>query len=272
MPKDSFLDDEEVTVAAEFQKKGYVIVPVNDEISFDRIRRLIVERAASFLNRNVVDPDNFLNSVHHHLSLDKLNALRLEVIRSINSESWLRPSYYRLARPALEALVGNELAMQMRINLSIQLPQDDGSLLPLHADVWSGDSPYEVVVWLPLVDCHETKSMFLLPPDVEQDIRKTFSKYARQSSEELYQSIKDHLIWIEIKAGEVLIFNQNLPHGNRINKEEETRWSLNCRFKGVFTPYGDKKLGEFFEPITLKPASRIGMSYRLPALSEDSAE
>jgi sporadic carbohydrate cluster 2OG-Fe(II) oxygenase len=272
MHKESFLDDAEVAVATEFQEKGYVIVPVNDEISFDRIRSLIIERAATFLNKNVTDHENFLNNLHDELSLDKLNALRLEVIRSINSESWLRPSYFRLARPVLEALVGNELAMQMRINLSIQLPKDGGSLLPLHADVWSGDSPYEVVVWLPLVDCYETKSMFLLPPDVEHDMRKRFSDYAKKSSEELYQSIKNHLIWIEIKAGEVLIFNQNLPHGNRINDEAETRWSLNCRFKGVFTPYGDKKLGEFFEPITLKPASRVGMSYRLPTLSEDSDE
>ena len=55
-----------------------------------------------------------------------------------------------------------------------------------------------------------------------------------------------------------------LPHGNRVNFEKETRWSLNCRFKGVFTPYGDKKIGEFFEPITLRPVSKQGMNYKLP--------
>ena len=43
--------------------------------------------------------------------------------------------------------------MQMRVNLSIQLPRDKSSLLPVHSDVWSGDSPFETVVWLPLVDC-----------------------------------------------------------------------------------------------------------------------
>jgi len=42
---------------------------------------------------------------------------------------------------------------------------------------------------------------------------------------------------------------------------------MNCRFKGVFTPYGDKKIGEFFEPITLKAASQKGMSYRLPDIT-----
>ena len=46
--------------------------------------------------------------------------------------------------------------------------------------------------------------------------------------------------------------------------EATTRWSLNCRFKGLFSPYADKRLGEFFEPITLRPASRLGLDYELP--------
>jgi hypothetical protein len=53
-------------------------------------------------------------------------------------------------------------------------------------------------------------------------------------------------------------------HGNRINTERNARWSINIRFKGLFTPYSDKKLGDFFDPITLRPASRIGIDYRLP--------
>ena len=72
--------------------------------------------------------------------------------------------------------------------------------------------------------------------------------------------------WIKINYGQVLIFNQSLPHGNRVNKESETRWSLNCRFKNIFSPYGDKKIGEFFEPITLRAASEIGLKYKLPKM------
>ena len=80
----------------------------------------------------------------------------------------------------LETLVGNELAMQLRINLSIQLPCDDSSLLPVHSDVWSGDSPFEVVVWLPLVDCYGTKSMYILPPGLSEELSAEFSQHARQ--------------------------------------------------------------------------------------------
>ena len=61
--------------------------------------------------------------------------------------------------------------MQRRINLSIQMPADDSSLLATHSDVWSGDSPFEVVVWVPLVDVFRTKSMYLLPPSVNGEMQ-----------------------------------------------------------------------------------------------------
>jgi sporadic carbohydrate cluster 2OG-Fe(II) oxygenase len=87
-----------------------------------------------------------------------------------------------------------------------------------------------------------------------------------KNSEDLFQSIESDVQWIDINYGEVMIFNQSLPHGNRINQENETRWSMNCRFKGLFSPYGDKKIGEFFEPITTKAASISGLNYQYPEL------
>ena len=49
-----------------------------------------------------------------------------------------------------------------------------------------------------------------------------------------------------------------------VNKEDETRWSMNCRFKSIFTPYKDKRIGEYYEPIIIKPATRRGISYKFP--------
>ena len=61
-----------------------------------------------------------------------------------------------------------------KINLSIQVPQDDSSLLALHSDVWSGDSPYEVVIWIPLVNCYKTKSMYILKSSKYKKFEKKF--------------------------------------------------------------------------------------------------
>ena len=261
----TFLPSDEAALGADFLRTGHVIQPVDDCAILDRIRDRLAALAAEKLGVDVgADVGVFLDTIHERVSVDDLNDLRLAVFGGINREPWFRPAYYALARSCLATLVGNELAMQRRINLSIQLPDDTSSLLPVHADVWSGDSPYEVVVWLPLVDCHDTKSMYLLTADTELAQTIRLADFDNRSAEDLYQAIEGEVTFLTVPYGSFVLFTQNLPHGNRINREATTRWSMNCRFKGVFAPYADKKLGEFFEPITLRPASRLGLDYALP--------
>ena len=69
---------------------------------------------------------------------------------------------------------------------------------------------------------------------------------------------------MKIDFGKFLLFNQNIPHGNVANRTKETRWSLNCRFKGLFTPYAQKKLGNFFSPLIVRPASEVGLKFKFP--------
>ena len=91
------------------------------------------------------------------------------------------------------------------------------------------------------------------------------SHYAKnKSSSQIYKRISKDVKWMNIKYGSFLLFNQSLPHGNVVNKEKETRWSLNCRFKSIFSPYLDKKIGEFFLPITTRAATEIGINYKSP--------
>ena len=260
-----FLTEDENVLADEYLQHGYIIRPVADLNALDCLRDKFIALVAEVLDPGVgTKPEEILNLIHESVPVAELNEFRLKIIRGFNSLENTREIYFRVARPYLETLVGNELAMQLRINLSIQFPGDESSLLQVHADTWSGDSPFEVVVWLPLVDCYSTKAMYILPPEKSAVLSREFIDRAGTCSEDLYQSIKNDVKWLEVRYGEVLVFDQALPHGNRVNEESETRWSMNCRFKGVFTPYGDKKIGEFFEPITLRAASKTGMAYRHP--------
>ena len=161
--------------------------------------------------------------------------------------------------------------MQKRLNLSIQIPKDSTSLLPVHSDVWSGDSSFEINLWVPLVNCYKTKSMYILKQKNLNFFQKKMKEKKIKSSSQIFNIIKNKVEWLNVKYGQFLIFNQTLPHGNIINEEKETRWSLNCRFKSVFSPYGDKKIGEFFEPITLRVASEIGIKYKLPEIKNDKS-
>jgi len=261
----SFLTPEEQQLTNQFLQDGYVCLPVEDKILLDKIRDEVIRLSASFLELELPeDPNYFLNNVAESVSPAQLNALRLEIIGGLLAASWFRPAYFHLARRALEVLVGNELVMQRGIGVSLQLPNDESSLLNIHSDSWSGDSPFEVVLWLPLVDCYKTKSMYILPPNSAHKLHNNFSVMSGKSNKEILEALADDLIFLDVPYGHFLLFNHNLPHGNKVNEEIEARWSMNCRFKSVFSPYADKKLGEFFEPITLRAATRIGMSYKLP--------
>ena len=117
---------------------------------------------------------------------------------------------------------------------------------------------------MPFVDVARTKSMFIL--DLEQNARhiELMERKKVSSSLEIMDEIRDDVTWLEMKFGEVLLFTQNVMHGNVLNEESTTRWSTNCRFKSVLSPFEDKRNGEFFEPISLRPATRLGAAYSLP--------
>jgi sporadic carbohydrate cluster 2OG-Fe(II) oxygenase len=236
----SFISPEEREIEERFMRDGFIVARSQSPGDLQRLKDLVF---------SVGPLDDY----------DDLNAIKMRVMATLNGEDWTRLAYFSLARDLLYTLVGNELCMQKKFNLNIQLPGDRSSLLPVHADPWTGDSPYQLVLWVPLTDCTRTKSMYFLPPGENFDL-------AGKSSEEVFQQIKHRVKYLEVKYGEILIFNPTRPHGNRVNEESSARYSLNCRFKSVWSPWGVKTLGEHFEPITLRAASRIGMAYQHPAV------
>ena len=58
----------------------------------------------------------------------------------------------------------------------------------------------------------------------------------------------------------------SIMHGNIINRTSETRWSLNCRYKSLMSPYDKKIIGETFIPFEIKPATKFGLEYEHPEI------
>ena len=73
-----------------------------------------------------------LNNAHKHIAKSNLNKFRVKIINKINNKKDFEKIYYDISKSILHEIVGNELAMQNEISLSIQLPNDD-LLLASHA-------------------------------------------------------------------------------------------------------------------------------------------
>tara|TARA_Y100001970_G_C14020912_1_gene743479 strand:+ start:191 stop:985 length:795 start_codon:yes stop_codon:yes gene_type:complete len=260
----NFLDNKDIKLSKQFIKKGYIIHKVKNLEALLYLQNQVIKETKLKKNRNQKENLSFLDNIHKKIKVKNLNDLRVNIMRKINNDKKFKKFTYEISKDLLNSLVGNELVMQKRINLSIQLPNDKSSLLPVHSDTWSGLSPFEAVVWIPLVNCYKTKSMYILPPKENKIFMTKFNNLINTDSQKIFSKIKNKVEWLNLKFGQILIFNQQLPHGNVINKEKESRWSMNCRFKSIFSPYADKKIGEFYEPITVRPISELGFNYKFP--------
>ena len=256
-----FISEEEKKLSKQYIKNGFVIADVKELKSLHWVRDFLIKNFNDLLKIKKRKDNDLLNNISKYVKPNNLNDFRVKVINNLNSSEKFRKNFFNISKNLVENIVGNELAMQLRISLSIQMPKDNSSLLPVHADTWSGVSPFEAVIWLPLVDCFKSKSMFFLPANKANKYKNVLLKGNKKSGD-ILKKIKKDLIWLNVKYGQVVIFDQSFPHGNIINKEKTSRWSLNCRFKSIFTPFSDKKLGEYYEPISLKAASLRGISYK----------
>lgn len=257
----TFLNDHEKRQSNKFLSKGYIISKVESQNSLEYIHQLIDKKINKILqSKKKIN----LNYLHKYINTNELNYFRVELISELNKDQELRYHYFNIARSSIYNLAGNELMMQKNINLSIQFPNDDSSLLPIHSDVWSGDSPYEINLWIPLVDCYKTKSMYILEQKNLKYFLKKMEKGKYYGSDKIFNVLKNKLKYLIIKNGQCLLFNQSLPHGNVVNLEKETRVSMNCRFKSIFSPYGDKKIGEFFLPITTRAVTKSALDFKFP--------
>ena len=212
----SFVRPGEQALAEEFAANGYVVRPVDDREALDELRRFVAQTVCDQLKIQLPnDVDEFLNHVERVVPIEKLNEVRLNTYRKMNAAPWFRPTYFGLARSTIETLVGNELAMQNRVNLSIQLPRDDSSLLAIHADAFGGETPFQVVEWLPLVDCYKTKSMFILPRAKSEAAYATFTRYEGKGMDLFYKDVEKDVVWCNVPYGHVLVFSPNLSPWRR---------------------------------------------------------
>ena len=145
------------------------------------------------------------------------------------------------------------------------MPKDSSSILPIHSDTWAGDSPYEVVVLTPLTRAYATNTMYIIPYD--KFIKKKFNRIKFKKNDQIFNKFKNDLDFVKLNYGQIIIFNQNLPHGNQLNLTKITRCSFNCRYKSLFSPYNQKKFLEFFIKKTIKPATIFGINYEEPRFS-----
>ena len=255
-----------------FRNNGYLIKQTEDLKNLNYLRKkvieLIVKKKPSLKSKLKIEKEEiFLNNFHKYIKKSELNSIRLFVIDIINRNKSFAENYYSAGKKSLDFLVGNELAMQSKINLSIQTPNDHDSMLPMHSDIYAGESPFEANLWIPLVNVKaDSRSMFITSPKNNKKINRLVENTKSLTLLDIYKKNKKKFKFLKINFGEVLVFSPIMLHGNIVNKTKFTRFSLNCRFKSLLSPFDvfnktHRNIPHFFKPLNIKPFTQIGFNF-----------
>lgn len=192
---------------------------------------------------------NSIEKLHEYISKNEINDIRIDAFKAINKLNWEKAILDNCYKD-LVSMLGPDLLIQKKINLSIQMPNDESSILEAHSDCSSGDSPFELVLWIPLTKCYDSNSMFILSQKESSEI------YEKIKSNEKYEVNPNKSKFVTADPGKFGIFAPTLIHGNILNRTEITRSSLNVRVKSVFSPYTqevvqDRTYGTYYKKLSI---------------------
>lgn len=233
--------------------QGYII--------FDAFNINAVEKFRDTVKESLAIPK--LNSTHNYFTPKDINSARIKSFKAINNILNWPNDYSSIAKPLLNKFLGPDLAIQSKLNLSIQMPRDKTSILSMHTDSLSGQSIFEMVLWVPLTDSFETNSMYIFSPEITLEILNNMSQNEEKGMNFLFDEYSNHAKFLNIPFGKALLFSPTLFHGNILNTTDKTRVSINCRYKNIFSlesTFGERRLGSFYKILELSELSKLALS------------
>ena len=239
---------------------GWEIIDTNNQKKLNLLRKnvyKIVKKVFSLKETNEQKGLNFFHKYLKNLSDVELNAKKVEVINLISVDKKLVDLIFDAFSKKITSLLGNDLLVQKTINLVIQRPFDKNPTIP-HRDA-PPNSFFELVIWVPLVDCIGTKSMYAIDLSSTSKNLKELEKDPENWNKFLF-GFKKNKKYPKVNFGQALFFLPYIYHGSDINKTNETRFSLNIRFKSLFAPSGRKFPLHFFRLFKISKISQMALN------------
>jgi len=245
------------------EKKIYEVGwEVIDNSNFENLKNLrskiysIISKEFGLKENN---PDKGLNNFHKILNEipdTELNQKKVNVIQKISNDKILVNLIFESFSQDIESMLGKDLLVQKTINLVIQTPKDSNPTIP-HRDA-PPNSYFELVIWIPLVDCKNTKSMYTIDMSSTKLALDELEKNPNDWDGFL-NKFDDKKIYPEVKFGQALFFLPYIYHGSDTNITNETRFSLNIRFKSLFSPSGKKFPLHFFRLFKISKLTKLAL-------------
>jgi sporadic carbohydrate cluster 2OG-Fe(II) oxygenase len=242
-------------------KKGYEVHKAKNIRLLEKLRNDIYNEIKENFKIKEKNSNVGLNNFHKYvknLSNKELNAKRKLLINNVTKKINFGEIIFNSFEKILTDNLGPDIIVQKNCNIVIQMPGDPNPS-EIHRDA-PLNSAYEIVAWIPLVDCYKSKAMYILDYNSTKKALNFLKKNSKdwKKFEEYSKVISSNPT---VKFGQGLFFSSCLMHGSNINMEKETRISLNIRFKSLFSPAGKKNQLQYFKSLKQSNLTKIGVDF-----------
>jgi sporadic carbohydrate cluster 2OG-Fe(II) oxygenase len=247
-------------IESSLTNQGWFIHKAENFNTLEESRKLICDCIRDIHGLEESDDETLLNNIHNligNMDDKKANELVVNLLHSLKDKINLGKTVFDNSKAAITHLLGKDIAVQRNQNLVFQYPNSQ-RYSELHTDA-PNNSPYELVYWVPLVNCYGTKSFYLVNKEDTKFLLEEYYQNKYRSWDEFRNKCIELATHLEIEYGEVLGFWSGLLHGSVVNTSNESRMSLNIRYKHLFAPYGKKDPFVFYEPLKISTLTMMAL-------------
>lgn len=249
--------------SATLSSHGFELVSADTLDSLDKIKLFLSQEISSLSCHPTTSftPDYILNHAHELVGISsdaEANQLVMELISKSSDYFDFSSISYESFTSHIVNMLGPDLHAQKNNNLVFQYPLSE-RYSELHTD-YPPNSPFELVFWIPLVNCYESKTFFIVPLSQSLKLLADYKSMMFDSWEAFKHECLSSAIHVNVSYGQALVFWTGIIHGSLVNTSNESRWCLNVRFKNLYAPCGQHNPLTYYRIFKTSSVSNIALN------------
>ena len=144
----------------------------------------------------------------------------------------------------VKALCGDQLLLQRRATIIMNLPGDNQRRQWPHYEMMSGISPTTFTLWMPLHDIDDDAGIFYVEDKESNHIMREEYSRGLVNSPQITELLGDR-IPSRLKYGQAIVFNPFIIHGNVAFVSNLARIAVSIRFQSLSDPIHQKNTDYF---------------------------
>ncbi|BDX07770.1 hypothetical protein [Planctobacterium marinum] len=261
----------ELDTATQFMAdNGFMVISGISVTSLEAVKKMLLSELQSYF-----DPELTLENYHQYVSSDNEHKKIQFQLFSKLSESQSHFALVKDNQSLFKSIYGPDIDIQVQPYLRIARPGCYQDNIGLHRDTFYGNSAYEISNSVNLTRVNSKGALNLVagshklgPVDT---IKKQSDVVAKGSNankmgflyapKEIQQAEQYSQTPVALAEDQILMFSLGVIHGQKVNQDCITRWSIDFRLKPSFAPVSKNLKEGYYCNLFRSGLSRAAISY-----------